>query len=78
MKKGIDVVQGYKINVVRGSENIIDEITNYVWQEDKNDEFINKPIDKFNHALDALRYVCIMKVHNDSPRRTSVRKMKKY
>ena len=30
---------------------------NYTWQKDKKTgEYINKPIDKFNHFLDALRY----------------------
>ena len=26
------------------------------WQKDKDGEYLNKPIDAFNHYLDALRY----------------------
>ena len=36
---------------------IITEFENYAWQKDKKtNEYINKPIDAFNHYIDALRY----------------------
>ena len=36
---------------------IIEEFENYTWQKDKKtNEYINKPIDSFNHGIDALRY----------------------
>ena len=38
-------------------ENFIVELNNYVWQKDKiTNRLLNKPIDEFNHLLDALRY----------------------
>jgi phage terminase large subunit len=35
------------------SKNLINELNNYCWDLNKDDY----PIDKFNHALDALRYI---------------------
>ena len=36
--------------------NIIKELQLYKWHEDKDGKLINKPIDKWNHCLDGLRY----------------------
>ena len=36
-----------------------EELLNYEWQKDRlTGEHINKPVDKYNHCLDALRYAC--------------------
>jgi len=48
---GIALVQDYEMIVDKGSHNIIRELNNYVWQERN-----AKPIDKFNHFMDAIRY----------------------
>jgi phage terminase large subunit len=48
---GIALIQDYEIVVDREAHGVIREINNYVWHE-KNE----KPIDKFNHYIDALRY----------------------
>ena len=48
---GIALMQDYKIVVDRDSHGIIREINNYVWHEKG-----LRPIDKFNHFLDAIRY----------------------
>ena len=38
-------------------EEIIAEFENYSWKKDKQSgEYVNEPIDKFNHYIDALRY----------------------
>ena len=36
--------------------NFITEIMNYAWDEDKFGKKLNKPIDDFNHLMDAMRY----------------------
>jgi phage terminase large subunit len=54
---GIDVLKRYKINIVKSSLNIIKEFRNYKWREDRNGNKLKEPVDKFNHAIDALRYV---------------------
>ncbi|WP_297637926.1 PBSX family phage terminase large subunit [uncultured Clostridium sp.] len=56
---GIQAIQQYKMFVHPNCINVIEELKNYAWQKDKRTgEYINKPIDTFNHALDALRYAC--------------------
>lgn len=53
---GISQVQAYKLNVTQQSLGVIDELRNYSWRRDINGNYINEPIDRNNHALDALRY----------------------
>lgn len=54
---GIQFLQQFKIIVHPSCVNAIEEFKNYTWQKDKSTgEYINKPIDKYNHLLDALRY----------------------
>ena len=36
--------------------NFITEISNYTWDIDKFENKLNKPIDDFNHLMDAMRY----------------------
>lgn len=55
--QGIQRVQQYEIIVHPKCKHTIEELQNYAWTKDKaTNEYINKPIDKFNHYLDALRY----------------------
>ena len=64
VKNGIDILQRYKINVIKTSKNITDEIINYSWKKDKSKgEFINKPAEGWDHGLDALRYVALLKLN---------------
>ena len=54
---GIQKLQNYKIIVHPSCSEIITEFENYSWQKDRaTGEYINKPIDDFNHYCDALRY----------------------
>ena len=54
---GIQKLQNYEIIIHPSCTGIITEFENYTWQKDKKtDEYINKPIDDFNHYIDALRY----------------------
>lgn len=53
---GVDFIQGYEIIVHPSCVNVLTEISNYTWDEDKFGNKINKPIDDFNHAMDAMRY----------------------
>ncbi|HAT4348520.1 PBSX family phage terminase large subunit [Clostridium perfringens] len=52
---GIQNIQGYKIYVHPKCENTLVELNNYVW-DTKDGQVINKPIDDYNHLMDALRY----------------------
>lgn len=53
---GIQLIQDYKIIVHPRCVNFLTEISNYTWDKDKFDNTINKPIDDFNHLMDAMRY----------------------
>jgi phage terminase large subunit len=54
---GIQKLQQYEIIVHPNCTGITTELDNYSWQKDKkSNEYINKPIDAFNHFIDALRY----------------------
>ncbi|SDJ76734.1 PBSX family phage terminase large subunit [Paenibacillus naphthalenovorans] len=54
---GIQYLQQYEIIVHKfRCPNVSMELSSYVWDQDKSGRFLNRPIDDFNHALDALRY----------------------
>lgn len=55
--QGIQKLQQYELIIHPSCKEVINELQNYSWQKDKQtNEYINKPIDKYNHYLDALRY----------------------
>jgi len=53
---GIDVMQRQDYLVTKSSTNLIKELRSYCWDTDKTGKRLNKPIDNFNHGLDAVRY----------------------
>lgn len=53
---GIDVMQRNEYLVTSNSGNLIKELRSYIWDTDKQGKRLNKPIDYFNHAIDAFRY----------------------
>ena len=62
VQAGITKLQEYKIHVTKQSLNVIREFKNYVWAQDKGGKWLNQPIDAYNHAIDALRYIIMMEV----------------
>jgi len=59
---GIDVLKGKLIRVTKRSVNVIRELRNYMWKLDAQGKPMNVPIDRFNHGIDATRYVVMSKV----------------
>ena len=59
---GIDILKRKRLHVTKQSVNLINELNKYKWVVDKNGNKLNKPIDSFNHALDAVRYVALNKL----------------
>lgn len=54
---GIQTMQEESYLITSNSKNILNEIKKYTWAKDKKtNEALNKPIDRFNHAMDAIRY----------------------
>jgi phage terminase large subunit len=56
VRAGIELIKQFKLNIYSPSVNLIKELRNYKWAQDKNDELLNKPVDDFNHLVDAMRY----------------------
>jgi phage terminase large subunit len=70
---GIDIIRRYHLNATEASYNLIKELRNYKYIEDKNGQITNKPVDNFNHALDALRYSVVNKISKSHLGRYSFR-----
>jgi phage terminase large subunit len=68
---GIDVLKRYKLHI--SGANFVKEMRNYKWVEDKNGKLLNKPIDAFNHAIDAFRYATYNKLTRPNYGRYAVR-----
>ena len=60
---GIDVVKSYQLRITTSSSNLLKEIRGYKWQEDKNNNLVNKPTDYNNHLMDAMRYGITMAIN---------------
>jgi len=56
IRHGIQTLQGYKMFVHPRCCNTIMELSNYIWDTDRDGHTLNKPIDDYNHLMDALRY----------------------
>lgn len=59
IKMGIDIMHQHKLHILKSSVNIVREFSEYVWTVNKNGDFENIPVDYSNHAIDAIRYVCM-------------------
>ena len=56
INNGIQYIQDFEIIIHPRCVNFLTEISNYTWDKDKFGNKLNKPIDDFNHLLDAFRY----------------------
>ena len=53
---GIQFLKQYQLIIHRTLQRAINEFQLYQWQKNKDGEPLNKPIDKYNHYIDATRY----------------------
>lgn len=44
---------------MKHSVNLIRELINYIWPTDKAGKPINRPVDVFNHVIDAGKYIIL-------------------
>ena len=56
---GIQRVKQFDLKVHASAIWTIRELRAYKWAEDKHGTMLNKPVDAFNHALDAMRYIIV-------------------
>jgi len=63
---GIDLMRSHKIYITKSSVNLQMEFRRYKWAEDKIGNSLNKPIDGYNHGIDASRYLLTEKLKEGS------------
>ena len=59
---GIDILKRYRLHVTRRSVGILSNLRSYQWGKDRDGNMTNKPEDKNNHGIDAIRYVSLAKL----------------
>lgn len=59
---GLDILKRYRIHVTRRSIGLLANLRSYQWGKDKDGNMTNKPEDKNNHGIDAIRYVALAKL----------------
>lgn len=59
---GLTKMMEYELCVTRRSVNLIRELKNYVYAQNKDGKYVNEPIDAYNHGIDAARYFVIGKL----------------
>ena len=62
IRNSIDILKRQPMLVTRESTNLIKELRNYTWDTDRTGASLGVPIDRYNHAIDALRYVALNKL----------------
>lgn len=56
IRAGLDFLQGFRIHILPKCTHAIEEFNTYVYEQDKEGNWLNKPVDKNNHFMDAWRY----------------------
>ena len=56
IRAGIDRMLSFNIHITKQSTNLIKEFRNYTWVKDKEGKATGKPVDMYNHGIDAVRY----------------------
>ncbi|NDV93473.1 PBSX family phage terminase large subunit [Dysgonomonas sp. 521] len=59
---GINKMLELNIKVTKRSVNLIKEFKNYTYLQDKDERWLNEPIDAYNHGIDASRYVVLSEI----------------
>lgn len=55
--QGIQYLMQFELIVDERCVKLIEELENYTWQKDKKTgEYLDKPVDSYNHVIDAARY----------------------
>ena len=70
---GINLINQNDIYVTSTSKNLIKELQSYSWMKDREGNTINKPIDAFNHCIDAARYAITSQLSNPNKGKYNIR-----
>lgn len=71
IEAGITYLQGLRIHIHPSCEHTIEEFSTYAYQQDKEGNWLNRPVDANNHIIDALRYA-LEPYHGDKTPRARV------
>ena len=71
---GLDILKRYRMHVTRRSVGLLSNLRAYRWGKDKDGNNTNKPEDRNNHGIDAIRYVALAKLGERRPVRGVRRK----
>ena len=77
IEAGLAKMQEYKIVVTKRSVNVAKELKNYTYRQDKEGKWLNSPIDCYNHAIDAVRYVIMEEVMGGKRQLIDVNRLKR-
>jgi len=67
-RAGVDFLKSKKINIVKGSENILNEYRSYCYQEHKDGYDLPEPIKVNDHMMDAVRYAIFTHAKRAAPK----------
>jgi phage terminase large subunit len=70
---GINLINQNKIHITSRSKNLIKELQSYTWMKDREGNTINKPIDAFNHCIDAARYAITSQLQTPNKGKYNIR-----
>lgn len=65
---GIQLMQQFDFLITKNSINLIEEFQNYKWKLNKDSQSTNIPEDKYNHGIDAVRYLIMSKYGGSAPK----------
>ncbi len=68
---GLTILQEQEILVTENSLNLINELRRYSWDTDREGNYLNRPVDAFNHCIDPMRYVAVMALAKITKKSTS-------
>ena len=71
IKFGIGVMQNYKIQILKTSQNLINEMYAYQYSTDKHGYTTDTPEGGLDHLIDAARYCCMMKLSQKAQKKGS-------
>lgn len=69
---GLVKMKEYNLKITDRSTHVKKEIDNYVYDQNKDGKYLNNPVDEFNHAIDAVRYVVLEEVIGKNRKKTNL------
>ena len=68
---GIDLMKRHFLFIEKSSVNVINEFQSYQWKTDRDGVLLDMPEDKYNHTIDAIRYV-VESVIGNKPKKFTI------